>query len=232
MLIIPPSSGNYTLDLNEMLDEVRNILRNKNIDTDITRWINLAILYYAGRYAFPGFEVESSFTTTSNTRTYGLNTDMQWLRTVVDPANNRPLYPENEIRLSRTDPRYKTLQGTVVAYTLSGLTLNLYRVPSGTFTYLYSYQRRPLRLTSLADVCDLPAEWHPLITLEAAKRGLRREGRFDEIGEIKADIKDMEHELKKTVYNRPDDHRVLSGPQEYGMSRPWPQLPNSYPRTW
>jgi hypothetical protein len=189
-------------------------------------------LYYAGQFAFPNFEVEATLTTSPNVRTYGLNTDMQWLRTIVDQDTNTPLFPLNEIRLSRIDPKYKFMTGRVTAYSLSGTIISLYRIPTYERTFPYSYQRRPLRLVGLGDVCDLPAEWHPLLTLEAAKRGLRREGRFDEIAEIKQDIHDMVKELKKNVYNRPDDPRVFTGPEELGYGRQWPQLPANYPRNW
>jgi hypothetical protein len=229
-IVIPSGDTTYNLDLGEMIDEVANILRNTNIPIDITRWINLEVLYLSAIYIFREFHASGEITTTSGEPFYQLEDDFYFLKTLVHPTNNIRLAPIDEAILSNFDPKYKTLEGPITHYILNNNSVELYKIPSGTFVLPYSYQRRPLKLVSLADVCDLPSEWHPLITLGAAKRGLRREGRFDEIAEIQADYMQMRKDLVKTVYRRPDSNLVFSGPEVVGARRQWPVLPPNYPR--
>lgn len=231
-IILPPVSPDFGIDLEDMIDEVKGTLRNEKIVDEITGWINMEITYLASCYTFPTYHAESGFTTQLNLRQYPLESNFLWMKTIVHPNDNRRLAPINEAILSTLDAKYKTLTGPITHYDLHATAVNLYKVPDGAHTIQYSYQRRPLKLISFTDVCDLPPEWHPLVTLGAAKRGMRREGRFDEIAEIQLDIDRMKKDLKHSVYKRPDTNYGFSGPELIGMGRDWPVLPSSYPRKW
>lgn len=234
IILIPSDATQYEMTLSEMIDEVSNHVRNDKEPTEITRWINMETVSIGSQYRFGYFFTTGVITTISGQRNYVLPTNFLWMLTMMNSTTRRRIDPADENQLAYMDPNYRTQQGTIQGYILNGKSIDLYRVPGAVTQIPYSYQRRPSKLVSLTDQSDLPPEWHPLITLGAARRGLRKEGRFSEIQELNTEYATLLKGLKANLFRRPDKTSQLSGPEILmggGNRRPWPVLPSNYPRS-
>lgn len=213
-----------------MLDQVSDELRNTNITTKITRWLNMSIIDLATIYVFGHLHKYFSKATTPSSPDITMDTDFLWLKTIEIPSQNTKLWPGDESRLSESYPKYRTQQGTISEYYMNGIILSLWQVPGASvLTVTGAYQKRPLKLLdTLSVTCDLPEEWHNLVTQKATTRGYDYEGNTE--GSLKSEKKEkpLLFQLGTAVHKRLDETLVL-GPAS-GRSRPArPRLPSNYP---
>lgn len=223
MIILPSISSTYGMTLEEMLSDVSDAVRNNTINDRITSWINQEIISLAGYYLFPNLHSESTLTTSNGQKSYSLPSDFHFLEVIVNPETTRPLVPITNQGLAYKDPLYSSITGTVTHYTLNGLSMDLYRIPTSTIILPYHYQRRPLKLVSTTDVCDLPPEWHPLIVLAATKKAIRREERgTEEYTQIVNEYEILKKRLEVGLKRRPDVITILQDPLSSGSRLPRP----------
>lgn len=202
----------------EMITFVSEQLRNTKIDSLITSWLNLSAVEFANSYEFGHLNTYSSKNTSAGVPDVTLDTDFHWLKTIQIPADNRTLYPESDQYLAKTDPDYRTEQGEVVAYYLNGLTLGLWKVPSGVKTITYSYQRKPVALVATTDVSELPDTWHEVICQSAISKGFVRQR--DGNAKVDSDrrIKELLKLNKASLFKRPD-YPLNMGRRQSGYSK-------------
>lgn len=225
MIILPSISSTYGMTLGEMILDVSDAIRNTTINDRITSWINQEIISLAGYYLYPNLHSEAVLTTAGNQRSYSLPSDFHFLEVMVNPETSRPLNPITNQGLAYRDPLYSTRVGTVTHYALNGLSIDFYMIPASTILLPFHYQRRPLKLVSTTDVCDLPPEWHPLLILAATKKGIRREERgTDEYTQIVNEYELLKKRLEVGLKRRPDVITILQDPLMSGNRLPRPML--------
>jgi hypothetical protein len=227
-VVVPSIVPNYGFTHQEMIDIVAGELGNISIATKITNWLNMAIIDLASKYEFGPLHSYDSKITSAGIPDLALASDMYWLKTIAIPAQNRKLYPEDEQRISEGYPQYRTLQGSVICYYLNGTTIGLWQVPDSGITIDYSYQRRPIKLINLTDICDLPPEWHTLVIQKAITKGYSQEGNSEGFSISMQLETRLFRELKLSAYRRPDQTFVFGGPDVRGRI-PRPKLPSNYP---
>lgn len=228
-IILPPIVPAHGMTLQEMITQVSDEIRNVSINTKITRWLNMAIIELAGKYIFGTLHSYKSVVTSPSIPDVLLESDFYWLKTIEIPSLQRKLWPEDEQRLSESYPKYRTQTGTVSKYYLNGISLGLFMVPTSALTITYSYQRRPIKLVALDTYCDLPPDWHTLVTQKATTLGYSYEGN------IEAKIASQRSEavlltnLARALYRRPDESLVAgSGNSGTGGKPAYPRLPSGY----
>jgi len=214
----------------EMIDQVSDELRNTSIVTKITRWLNMSIIDLSTKYVFGHLHKYLSKVTTPTSPDITMDADFLWLKTIEIPAENRKLWPDDESRLSESYPTYRTQQGIVTHYYLNGIILSLWQVPGATpITITGSYQKRPLKLLSdLSINCDLPEEWHSLVTQKATTRGYRYESRQEDVLLSEKAEALLLFQLGTAVHKRLDETLVLGSSNT--RARPArPKFPSNYP---
>jgi hypothetical protein len=227
----------YSMNIGEMIEEVRDQIRDTKKDTQILRWLNMTSLQLASRFQIPGFSSIGNFPTVVSTQIYSLAVDFHWLKRAWIPSATggiRTLYPVDEKLLISMAPDWNTITGTVTNYLLDGLNLSLWKIPASIQTIYYSYIRRPkvLLISNLTDVSDFPADFHPIIVQGALVRGFKME-KNEQFSSAFAEYKDMLNEIKKTIYVRPDMEARLgepfriSGPPRITIPQPT-HLPGTY----
>ena len=227
-IVVPSSSSDFGFTLQEMLDIVSNEVGNKSISSDITNWLNMSIIDLASKYVFGTLHMYDSKNTSVGVPDITLADDFYWLKTIAIPLQMRKLYPEDEQRISEGYPQYRTLQGTVSYYYLNGKNLGLWQVPSGVFAIEYSYQRRPIKLVSPDDTCDLPPEWQTLLIQKAITKAYSQEGNSEGFGiSMQLEAK-LFKELQISAYRRPDETFIYSG-KDVRNRIPRPRLPSNFP---
>lgn len=200
----------------EMVDQVSDELRNVSITSKITRWLNMSIVDLGTKYIFGHLNVYYNAPTVSSNPDWVLPTDFLWLKTIQIPSTVTKIYPKDEQILAEENPDYRTLTGEITHYYINGTTLSFFRVPSGIVQVYTSYQKRPVKLVSMADVCDLPEEWHLLVIQKAITIGFRYEGNTEgKDSSEKAEAR-LLRGLGSNVYRRPDETLVTgSDPTSY-----------------
>jgi hypothetical protein len=227
-IVLPPISSNFGFTHQEMLDIISSEIGNVNINSKITNWLNMVIIDLASKYVFGTLHMYDSKVTSLGIPDIALADDFYWLKTIAIPSQMRKLYPEDEQRISEGYPQYRTLQGTISYYYLNGKNLGLWQVPSGAITIEYSYQRRPVKLAGLDDVCELPPEWHTLVIQKAITKAYSQEGNDSGFGiSMQLEAK-LFKELQVSAYRRPDETFIYSG-KDVRNRIPRPRLPSNFP---
>lgn len=230
VIIIPSSISEFGLTHSNMIEEVGDQLRNKNVDTLITRWLNMTIFNLAARFNFSFLNSSDSFITADSVRNYPLNQSLLWLQNMWMPGGPaiRPIEPIGERELMIMDPYFNTNKGYPVKYVYKNRSVDLWRVPDQVYTILYTFYRRPMALVGLDDVSDFPYEWHPVIIQGAIVRGFKYE-KNDQYLPAVQEYQGMVKELKPTIYRRPDQRNILgTAPMVFREARP--SLPSHFPR--
>lgn len=209
----------------EMRDEVKNQLRNNSIDSLADGWLYDAALALTTRYLFRLLISRDVAQLAANDPDAELATDFHSPLVFFIPAEDRVLYPVNEVELATCYPKYRETQGTVQYYYLNGRNFSAWQVPPAVTYVGYSYIRRPVRPSDSLDVeyPDLPLEWHQVNCLRAIIRGAKYMGDTDILEMAKAEERELIRELKPTVYQRPDVHHILRSFNPR-MGRSTPQL--------
>lgn len=195
----------------EMKDEVKRQLRNNSLETEADIWIYDSILALATRYVFRLLISRNTATTVSNTPDIELDTNFHNPLVFFIPSENRKLEPVDEIELATCYPKYRSTQGTIQGYYLSGRTLSLWQVPASVLDIGYTYIRRPSKLAFhlSGEYPDLPTEWHQVACLRAIIKGAKYMGDTDVLQMAKVEERELVSELKPTIYQRPDVHHIL-----------------------
>jgi len=217
----------------DMINQVSDELRNTSIQEKITRWLNLAIVDLATTYVFTSLHNYSFTVTTPGIPDINLDADFLWIKTVQMPDQDRKLWPEDEQRLSESDPKYRTQIGTPTHYYFSKPTqISLYQVPGGTAeSVTWSYQKRPIQLSTLTDTSDLPEEWHNLICQKAITAGLRYEKNDSDYGKSIQAEQILLRSLGTMIYRRTDVTAVLGG-STTRRKPARPKLPSNFPNRY
>jgi hypothetical protein len=227
-IVIPSVNPNYGFTHQEMLDTISSEIGNISINSKITTWLNMVIIDLASKYVFGTLHKYDSKTTQLGVADIILADDFYWLKTIAIPIQFRKLYPEDEQRISEGYPQYRTLQGTITHYYINGNKLGLWQVPSGNFSVDYSYQRRPVKLISTEDICDLPPEWHTLVIQKAITKAYSQEGNDSGFAKSLQLEARLFKELQISAYRRLDETFVFNGRDTRGrIARP--RLPSNYP---
>jgi hypothetical protein len=221
--------SNQGFTLQEMLDEVSDQLRDVKINTKITRWLNLQIFELAASRSWPHLWKFGFFSTAPSTRDYDLENTLQIMSVVNIPSIPRTLIHVDEKFIADNYDNYTYQQGDVVAYTLHGSKISLFRVPSSILAVEYFFYAYPLKLTNPGDISDFPVEWHPVLIQGAVVRGFRYEGNTDQLAEAEVLYKQMYDKALKNSYS-PNGQRHVLRDSERGRRVPRVTLPSNYPR--
>ena len=213
----------------EMIDQVSDELRNTKIQTKITRWLNMSIIELATQYIFGHLHKYLSKNTIAGNPDIVMDSDFLWLKMLQIPADSTKIYFRDENVIEEAYPSYRITQGTITHYYLNGITLGLWQVPSGIKTLTGAYQKRPAKLIDdLSITCDLPEEWHQLVTQKATTKGYDYEGNTEGSVKSKSTESQILARLGSSIYKRPDE-TVIMGGSSYRTRPPRPQLPANYP---
>lgn len=219
-----------------MLGQVSDELRNTTIDAKIIRWINMGSIELATRYMFMTLHTYGNAIGLTGFADTTLAPDFLWLKSAQTPSNFIRLYPTDEAKLSQAYPDYRTRQGIIKEYYMSGSIggggtpqMGLWMVPSTDIEIEYSYQRKPLSLVDLNDISELPEEWHPLVCQKAITRGYSYDSNAPKSAESQAIEKKMLFDLGTRVNYRPDDTLIAGELHSTRNRPPYPKLPRHYP---
>lgn len=216
----------YTLK--QMQDHVATIIRNTGIATTITGWLNLALINICSKFMFGHLHAYDTRTTENGNPDITLPADYHWLKLIQIPAQNKILFPKDEVWCQAQSPTYRTQKGSIDHYYLNGRRLSLFQVPSGIVTISFSFQRRPVKMVSSTDVCDLPEEWHEYVMQKAITIGYEAEGNTEGVARSMAAERTIKKEIGATAYNRPDYPVVMGEMARFGNKPGYPLLPRSY----
>lgn len=208
----------------EMIEWVKNELRNTKIDSLISTWLKQAAVNLANQYKFPAFNVSTTINTAGSNPDVVLPADFHWL--IAHPSlvsSVRPLDPWDENDLSSSFPDYRTLEGQITHYYLRGRTICFYQVPSTIQSVNIHYQAIP------ASAEDLPEQLHSIIVQEAIISGYSRDG--DNAGMERATLtkRQLFRPLIAGLIRRPDYPLVVGVNNRSGKKPPYPRLPANYP---
>lgn len=214
-----------------MEDFVSDELRNKRIAAKILGWLNRGQDWITGRLIFGQLNDYFSLPTVATNPDITLPATFHWLKTIQIPAEDRKLYPINEAELAETNPKYRTLTGTIDRYYLNGIKLGLWYVPASIKTITGSFQKRAARLISDYSVsCELPEEWHEVVCLDAIVRGYSYEGNPAGKASATIDRDKRFKELARNLHKRPDDPVIMGENSNLSARPPRPRLPSNYPQ--
>lgn len=219
----------------EMVDQISDAIRNATIDTKIVRWINMKITECGMKFTFEYLQKYAAVNTAVGTPDVVLASDYQWLKSAQIPVQNRFIYPKDESFLSQAYPNYRTQQGQVTYYYMSGpRTLGLFLVPSSIVSLNYCYQARPLKLAGLDlpnEQSDLPEEFHQYICKGAEILAWQYEGDSEQYTQAVIEEKKLLRTLGLTRYRRPDAPLEMGSDISNSRVRPaYPKLPANFPR--
>lgn len=222
--------------LQEMWDQIAEEARNSGDTTfngRMTRWINMSQIFLAQNYVFEDLKRYATVNTAIGAPDVILQSDFLWAFQFVIPTQNRRIYPEAEDQLSYITPKYRTMQGTITHYYLSGgHKIGLYHVPAEIVSIEYPYQKRPTKFTGSnpsTETSELPEEWHEMICLKALEKAYRYEGNGEAHARNQVDQLNMLKSLSANRYRRPD-LKIQMGPVGRGMKPGRPRFPGNYPR--
>jgi hypothetical protein len=228
-IVLPPVDPVHGMTHSEMIDHVSMELRNQNIDSDITRWLNMTLIEFAYIYVYGTLHENGSVMTEPGVPDVTLASNLLLLKTIGIPSQSQKLWPSNETDIALDNPDYRTLTGTTQEYYLNDIICGLFRVPTDVVQIVYTYQRQPVKLVELDTICDLPAAWHSAIVQRAITYGYSSEGNTDGVLRSTAIEKTLIARLKPVLYTRPDKPANLGVGR--GSSKPLPpRLPPAFPK--
>jgi hypothetical protein len=218
----------------EQIDQVSDMLRNSTINSKIIRWLNMSRSELGMNYVFEHLQKYGASNTTVGNPDLLLATDFQWLKSAQIPSLNIILYPEDEEIINRSYPTYRTLQGSVTNYYMSGpRKIGLFHVPSSIKSVTYCYQARPTKLLGTDpnnETSDLPEEFHLVENKKAEAYGWQYEGDTEAYGNCVNEEQKLIKKLGLSRYKRLDAKLVM-GSRVTRSGRPaYPKLPSTFPR--